>query len=571
MPGVARYIKCLSALVLLCTMLVGPPHAFSDTSPFQERVQNRIRARLASPTGIKGFVCRGEPICGSRIIPAFYAQHEFKPIWIDAYGLNSEAFALLQAISNEDREGLNPADYHQQAIEAILGATLLPYADQADTWADLELLMTDALLLLSSHLAKGRVNPETLHTDWLLSDRSVDLMAVLDAVAVKRDLEGILDQLRPTHISYRLLQTAWEHLNRLANQGGWPQVPAGATLSPGDKTPRSLDLRQQLYISGDLTSEEMPQDVTLYDEPLVAAVQRFQRRHGLKPDGLVGPRTLTALNIPVAQRLRQIELNLERWRWLPRDLGARYIVVNTADFSLRAVEQGRTALNMRVVVGRPARRTPVFSAKMTYMVFNPYWTIPRTIAVEDILPRLSADPDFLIRQRIKVFDGWQEDDQAIDPHLANWSAYSVDNFPFRMRQEPGPMNALGQIKFMFPNKFDVYLHDTPNRSLFHRVQRDFSSGCIRVEDAVALAAFLLDDAQRWSPQKIRRALDTGTREVHFIPRPLDVHLLYLTAWVDSYGVLQFRDDIYGRDKDLDLALKKRRPDAASQLTVFDHH
>lgn len=565
------FLKCIPVLVLLCTTFAGPPNAFSDEPPLWEQVQIQIKAHLAAPTGLSGLVCRGDPICGSQIIPTFYAQHEYKPIWIDAYGLNAEAFALLQAIGQADREGLNPMDYHQQAIEAILSSLLAPNTAQMDNWTDLELLMTDALLLLSSHLAKGRVNPETLHTDWLLADRSVDLMAVLDSVAGKRDVAQILDRLRPTHLSYRLLQTAREHLYRQVAQGGWPRVPVGATLRPGDKDPRSLDLRQRLYISGDLTSDELPEDVTLYDDPLVAAVQHFQRRHGLYPDGLVGERTLRALNVPAAQRLRQIELNLERWRWLPRDLGARYLVVNTADFSLKAVEEGRTVLSMRVVVGRPARRTPVFSALLTYMVFNPYWTIPRTIAVEDILPRLAKDVDFLMRQGIKVFDGWQADGQAIDPHLVNWSAYSADNFPFRLRQEPGPTNALGRIKFMFPNKFDVYLHDTPNRSLFHRVQRDFSSGCIRVEDAVTLAAFLLDDERQWSAQKIRQALETGAREIHFIPHPLNVHLLYMTAWVDAYGVLQFRDDIYDRDKDLDRALKQRHPAGASQLTVSMDH
>jgi len=562
-------------MAILWMALMGPLSALCDELPFWDQVQVQLKARITARAGQEGFVCRDEPICGSPIIPPFYVRRQFKPVWIDKYGLNPAASALLRTIRRADREGLHPADYHLQAIETILAAKgeapFAPRADQADAWSDFELLMTDAFLLFSTHLSGGRVNPETLHTDWLLSERSVDLMAALGSVVSETDLDQTLNHLRPTHISYRRLQEAWEHLRRLADHGGWPQVPAGAALRPGQRDPRSLDLRQRLYISGDLTSEEMPDDITLYDDPLIAAVQHFQRRHGLKPDGLVGRQTLRALNRPVEDRLRQVELNLERWRWLPRDLGNRHIVVNTADFSLKAVENERTVLSMRVVVGRPARRTPVFSSRMTYLVFNPYWTVPRTIAVEDILPRLGHDADYLTRQGIKVFAGWQAGGLDMDPKLVNWPAYSADHFPFRLRQEPGPLNPLGQIKFMFPNKFDVYLHDTPNRSLFHRVQRDFSSGCIRVEDAVGLAAFLLGDPQRWSPQKIREALKTGTRQVHFIPHPLKVHLLYMTTWVDRSGVLQFRDDIYDRDRDLDRALKQRRPARLPQLTKSLNH
>jgi murein L,D-transpeptidase YcbB/YkuD len=211
------------------------------------------------------------------------------------------------------------------------------------------------------------------------------------------------------------------------------------------------------------------------------------------------------------------------------------------------------------VVGRPARRTPVFSTTMSYLVFNPYWTVPRTIAVEDILPKLSQGIDYLVQQNIKVYADWSEDAPEIDPGSIPWRDYNKNYFPLRLRQEPGKSNALGQLKFIFPNKFDVYLHDTPQRSLFDRVQRDFSSGCIRVEDAPALAYYLLSDDPGWTHARLHDIFEGGQRQVVRIPRPIPVHLLYMTAWVDENDELQFRNDIYDRDRDLDAALSKRTP------------
>jgi murein L,D-transpeptidase YcbB/YkuD len=288
-------------------------------------------------------------------------------------------------------------------------------------------------------------------------------------------------------------------------------------------------------------------------------VKQFQNRHGLAPDGIVGSKTRAALNVSVQQRIRQVELNLERWRWLPNDLGDRFIAVNTADYSLKVVENGRKIIDMRVVVGRPARQTPVFSAKMTYLVLNPYWNVPYTIAVKDILPKLDEGVDYLISQGIRVFSDWSKDATELNPEQIDWASYGRSNFPFRLRQDPGKKNALGQIKFMFPNKFAVYLHDTPQRSLFQKIQRGFSSGCIRVENARMLASYLLSAEDRWTPEVLLAALASGHRQVVRVPQPILVHLLYMTAWIDDRGVLQFREDIYHRDRDLDAALMQRNP------------
>lgn len=242
-------------------------------------------------------------------------------------------------------------------------------------------------------------------------------------------------------------------------------------------------------------------------------------------------------------------------------------MVNTADFTLKTVDNGLENFRMRVVVGRPARRSPVFSANMTYMVANPYWNVPTTIAVEDILPELQKDPAYLTQRGIRVFRSWENDAEELDPATIDWSVYHADRFPFRLRQDPGPNNALGRIKFMFPNQFAVYLHDTPNRSLFKRVQRDFSSGCIRVESPALLAEFILEGDTRWNMEQLRELLDKKETQVVRLSRPIPIHLLYMTAWVDEAGELHFRDDIYDRDHDLAQALSQRRPNTVPDFAL----
>ncbi len=389
-----------------------------------------------------------------------------------------------------------------------------------------------------------------------------NVLAAQDAPFIESDAHGLnplaINALRPTHAGYIGLKKALSRFRQIKKHGGWPQMASGAILRPDAKDPRVAALRDRLRISRDLSGSQRDQESDRFDAKLVQAVVRFQKRHGLKPDGVVGPRTLEALNVPVGQRIRQVEINLERWRRMPHDLGTRYIVVNIADFNLRVVENHRTVLGMKVVVGRPARPTPVFSATMAYIVLNPYWTVPRTIALEDILPKLkNHGAGFLTEENIQVFHGWGNHARPIDPGSIDWSAYSRDHFPFRLRQNPGPQNAMGQIKFLFPNKFDVYLHDTPDRSLFNREQRDFSSGCVRVEKPVALAAYLLKGDKAWPLQRLKSVLKAGRRQVIHIPRPIPLHLLYLTAWVDEAGILQFRKDIYHRDTALEKTLEQR--------------
>jgi murein L,D-transpeptidase YcbB/YkuD len=551
----------------------GMANTESESAGMMQQVQHHIESRLSVQYQKRQFVCQGETICGFKLIPLFYQERGFAPAWMNGRELRPKAKVLIQAVQNAFQDGLEPQDYHAIAIAETLAmltnASDFTIQKQAEYWADLDLLLTDAFLLLGTHLSGGRIDPETLHSDWLVDERSIDLLLLLHTASDVNRLDRAIEQLRPAHRGYLGLRNAMRQLRNQQTQGGWPAIAGGSTLRPDNSDPRVQTLRRRLELSGDIESGHTSDAPTHYDDTLVDAVKRFQTRHGLTPDGAVGPKTRKAMNVSIDKRIRQIELNLERWRWLPHDLGHRRIVVNTADFSLRVVEEDADILKMRVVVGRPARRTPVFSSQMSYMVFNPYWNVPHTIAVEDILPKLVSDVDYLARQNIRVFTDWTESAGEINPQTMNWTRYDETYFPFRLRQEPGPNNALGRIKFIFPNRFAVYLHDTPQRSLFNFTQRDFSSGCIRLENAQALAAYLLNGQSSGRPETLASILNRGTRRVVRIPNPIPVHLIYMTAWVDHDNRLQFRNDIYHRDRDLNTALKQRPPDPPPPLATMD--
>jgi murein L,D-transpeptidase YcbB/YkuD len=276
-------------------------------------------------------------------------------------------------------------------------------------------------------------------------------------------------------------------------------------------------------------------------------------------DGVVGADTLVALNLPLAARIEQVKANLERWRWLSRDLGRRYILVNIADFTLDVIEERMPVLSMRVIVGKPYRQTPAFSGTLTYVVFNPSWNIPLRIAVDEVLPGIVKDARMLKRERIHVLTGWGAEEREIDPATIRWNQLSSGNFPYYLRQDPGPTNPLGRIKFMLPNRYNVYLHDTPSKESFRSSVRGFSHGCIRLEHPLELAVYLFKESPEWNRERLTAARDQADDQAVFLPAPVPIHIVYWTAWVDGTGTLQLRDDIYGRDRSLVRALAAPPP------------
>ncbi len=422
-----------------------------------------------------------------------------------------------------------------------------PFHSRSSAFFDL--LQQDILNVTVSHLLSGRFKRMRTKRDWLHFPQEAYLNWIKKSSADSNIKKDSLQRISLPFANYNRLKQALIRYQTIAKNGGWPTVPPGSSLKKGDHDERVGILRALLITMGDL-DYFAKSNSDLLDNMLEQAVRKFQERHGLEVDGIVGPITLAALNVPVSERIKKIRINMARWRQLPYDLGQRYILVNTANCELNVVEGGRTIIKMRTVVGRPDRPTPAFSEKITYLVFNPYWHIPSRIAREDILPKIQMNSDYPLDQNIKVFDVIKDQMVELDPRSVNWTAVTSETFDFKLRQEPGPLNALGRVKFMFPNRFNVYIHDSPVRGLFEKTKRNFSSGCIRTEDPLNLAEYLLREEGKWDRAKILATIDSGRRRIVRLSQPIAVYILYFTAWVEHNETIHFRDDIYKRDKKL---------------------
>lgn len=487
----------------------------------------------------------------------FYKERNYTPVWVNSQGLNKLGKSLPLYLRSAKEQGLNPEDYHYGCIEATINhidsftRQKLPIAPQQ--LADLDILLTDAFMIYASHLVAGKVDPERIYPLWLSQEHKTDIIAGLKELTMSQDLEQTVKSFAPPHPEYWQLLRAAKRLQQIVAAGGWPTVPDGETLRPGDTDPRIPILRKRLAITGDLSSASMTKSQA-YDQQLQKAVKKFQARHGLAIDGVAGPNTFKALNVSAKARHEQLLLNLERWRWVPRRWTDRYLIVNTAAFNLEAHEGGRKVLSSRVIVGKEYQKTPVFSGRMSYLEVNPYWNVPHSIAVKELLPEIKKNPGYLTKNHYELLASVNGSTQALNPWAIPWDRINSQNFPWRIRQLPGKWNALGHIKFMFPNHFHVYLHDTPNRNLFNRPQRDLSHGCIRVEKPLELAALVLQDDPSWTRKRVEDLIAMKKRRVVNIPNYWMVHLLYWTAWVDDDGEVQYRADIYDRDPILWQAL-----------------
>jgi murein L,D-transpeptidase YcbB/YkuD len=518
-----------------------------------DRLRARIETAHAEPAAM---AVNGRRLYVPADVARFYDKRLYRPAWIDADDRVARARELLGSILEADRHGLQPSDYHLATLAGLLGklggaGERLEHRD-VDVLVDLELTATDAFQIYAAHLLAGRVDPVRLRPNLRPTPPDADLLArSLEQAITSGRVRDSLVELLPVAHAYRELEAALAHYRELSRRGDWPVVPAAGKLEIGDQGTPVQMLRRRLAAGGDLAVDATASP--WFDAELETAVRAFQSRHGLELDGVVGPATAAALQVTASDRAIQIAGNLERWRWIARDLGSRHVLVNVPAFELRVVEDENTVMTMRAVVGRPYRRTPLFSATMTYLVVSPYWQVPPGIAVRDILPAIKKDPAYLAERGIRVFQGWGAKEREIDPGTVEWDHLSASAFPYRFRQEPGDKNMLGRIKFMFPNLHNVYLHDTPLRELFQPARRDFSSGCIRIERPFELADYLLRGDPRWTRDAVAAAAAVDAETTIPLPAPIPVHIVYWTAWVED-GVVQFRDDIYGRDAPLAAAL-----------------
>lgn len=474
-------------------------------------------------------------------IAAWYEQRSYAPMWVQdgqPIKASEEAiFVLLRA----DKDGLVPAEYRADVM--------FPKLDQEGDagLADFEVSLSEAVALYGQHLRRGRVEPNKINRELVLYPEDISANRLLQHLTESRNLTETLRDFSPNTPRYDRMRDLLQKLFVARARGGWTVIPAGDSLKPGMSDPRVPLLRQRLIESKDLEADAHEGEV--YDGALVKALQYFQFRMGLETDGVVGPATLAQLNTTVDERIRQVELNLERRRWMQADFGDPYIFVNLADQVVKVVKDGKTIHAAVTQVGKPYHRTPVFSDYMEYLDFNPYWNVPYSIATKEYLPKLKRNPYALQSQNIRVL----RNGTSVDPGRIPWNRYSQSNFPVRLRQDPGPKNALGRVKFMFPNKFNIYIHDTPSKSKFQQASRYSSHGCIRVEDPFKLAEVILG-LQGMSRSQIDGISNSGKRTVVKLDETIPVHVVYLTAWVNKDGSVHYRRDVYGRDEILGKAL-----------------
>lgn len=531
--GPRGWALTVAMLSLAAPSPISGQHSSPDVAAELEWCVERLRNLGAIDVG-------GEEVRSRPLTLSVYEQRGFAPLWSDA-----AMVGLLQAIASVARDGLDPEDYHLRVLEGALSEGF-----DASGRAELDLLATDAFIRIAHDLRFGKVQPQGPAgggDGWVFGgdDAATQVAGVVGSGRVRETLADM----RPRHFVYTGLMQALEELRGIQERGGWAPMREGVTMGLDSIDARVPSLRRRLMVEGDL-DPRAAEDSHRFDAALEQAVKSFQHRHGLNEDGRVGEVTLAALNVPVERRIDQVRVNLERARWIAHVLPDTLVAVNVAGAKVYVLRGDLVVFESRAIVGRNYSKTPIFTAPMRYLDLNPTWTVPPGI-VGEVLDAIRRDPGYVARNGMRILD---ELGSPVDPAEVDLSRYTEADFPYVLRQDPGPTNPLGRIKFMFPNEYDVYLHDTPSPELFGREERLFSHGCIRVEDPLALAELVLGDSARWNRGTLREAMATGAQQTLRLPRPIPVFVLYWTAASDTQGTLHFHEDVYHRDAAILAAL-----------------
>lgn len=516
----------------------------SSDDPFAQAIFARLQQM--TPLG-GGPLPRPEAALG-KALADFYAQRQYAAAWSDETNVRQ----LLAGLASVDADGLLPEDYHLTELRMLAEALKEPDLSPAAR-AEFEVVATSAYITALVQLARGKVDPYRLDPTWNFDPAAIDPqqgMSMLQTSIEERTVDQAFAMARPQNPLYAKLRDALAQLRATAAQGGWPSVSEGPALKPGMKEPRVLALRARLVAGGYL-------DPTLaqgerFDNPLKDAVQRFQTDQYLDADGSVGADTLAALNVPIDTRIGQVRANLERARWLLHSLQGTFVVVDVAGYKISYYRDGQPIWKSRVQVGKPYRSTPIFRSQITYVTFNPTWTIPPTILKNDVLPKIRQNRSYLANNRIRVLD---RSGNVIRASSVDWAHPRG----ITLRQDAGPGNSLGQVVIRFPNAFAVYLHDTPHQELFEKARRDTSSGCIRVEHPLELVELLFNDAEKWNRQAIDERIALKTTQNVTLPTAIPVLLAYWTVDIGENGKLAYKPDVYQRDSALLAALDKPQP------------
>jgi L,D-transpeptidase YcbB len=526
-------MKQTAILYLLSLVLLFP--LFSQDNLIGDNIKELIKAGKES----KSISVNGEILFSQNVLPAFYERNSYSMVWNNDELIHD----LIYNLKDATNEGLLPTDYHVGKIEKLIKDSKTNV--DPGFIAGLDLLLTDAALLYASHLIVGKVDQSKIRVGWdvpsnKLPDNSVE---ILEYAVENNKLSRVYDSIKPDHFMYVHLRNGLKKYRKIADNGGWPLVPTGIVYKKDILDSRVLELRKYLKVTGDLSQDLISDNDSIYDEEVENAVKKFQYRHNLNQDGIAGKGTLEVINVPVDKRIDEIRVNMERARWVIHHIPEDFLVVNIAGFNVRRIHDDSTVFYSRVIVGKHYHESPIFDGKLTYIELNPTWTLPYSIATKETLPKIKKDPNYLQEKNMIILN---REGTEIKPETIDFSSLSSGNFPYTLRQKAGPHNALGEVKFMFPNKYAVYLHDTPARSLFAREDRAFSHGCIRIDKKWELFLNLMGD--EWTMEKINSIIKSGKTTRINLSTPIEIVLLYWTAGADEDDELYFNKDVYGRDE-----------------------
>lgn len=534
----------LAGLLLLQTLLLTAPARSEET--LQMFIQQRLEQLHFEEQNKLG----EDRIYTAGLLLDLYRGNQFHLLWNEQDTIDQ----LLGAIIAAAEEGLIPDDYHLKAITRYGKELQQGTATLADL-VNRDILLSDAMLLLAHHKRYGKVDSREVEEKNNLATTTPrsSLIDLCFTAITTGTVRSALDAFSPYHTAYANLRQALSTYRKISGSGGWPEVPAGPSLRAGMVDERVATLRERLLVTGDHADMDFP-DPTFFDEELEKAVRHFQARHHLDVDGIAGRATIGAMNVSVSQRIKQIRVNLERTRWVIHDMPSSSLIVDIAGFMLQYYHQDQLVWSTKVMVGQPFHQTPVFRSAVTYMVLNPTWTIPPSIIRNETVPNIVANTNYLKKQNLRVLDS---SGSEIDANTIPWRQYLGKNLPYTLRQDAGPDNALGLIKFIFSNPYHVYLHDTPSKSLFGMTQRAFSHGCIRVQNPLHLGRMLItnDPGNPITEGRFDQVLESGRTSTIFLKHPLPIYLIYLTTNVLD-GVVLFKPDLYNRDQGIFTALNR---------------
>lgn len=529
--------------------------AFGEASVIQSYVNRQVAVPLIKPSW-------GNFILHSESLNKFYSLRSYQALWVDSNGLpNAMAQSLKSILLSADRHGLASTDYWDVEVENLFNSTL----KNQNNWITFELAASEALIRYVTHLSVGRFDPELVDADIKFKKKEFNEFAELSNAVLSgpQGLAAALDIFAPTHAHYKDLMDVLVYLKNIKAQGGWGTINSpGFALKRGVKDPVVSQLRARLNQLGYSVSD---QGGNVFDQEFEDVLKQYQTKNGLTADGIIGTRSevLRALNFSVNQRIAQVETTMEKLRWLPKNLETRHILVNLATAEFKLYDEFGQVFQFNTVVGQSFRRTPSMRDLITFVNLNPYWTVPRSIAIKDKLPLLKADRRYLQKHNMLLVD--EATDQVVDPSTIDWRNMTARSFTYYIRQLPGPDNALGVVKFPLQNPWAIYMHDTNEKGLFSEGKRHRSSGCVRLEQPLELASYLLKDQPQWSLSDIKSfvPMTAGEQAAEldvkvFLKKPMSVYFLYLTVERSPEGSIRFIDDVYGQDARLNKALANKK-------------